>query len=104
MKRYLFHIADVLIALSSSSNHIIKEQAKSMFESCIRAIESMSFMKLHKVDPSMSPLLSQSHITPREMDNVNLSVYFNYPQPWYALVYDMCRYLNSSNNLNSLQQ
>ncbi|KAI8884027.1 hypothetical protein K501DRAFT_332930 [Backusella circina FSU 941] len=105
MKRYLFHIADVLITLSSSSNHIIRDEAKSMFESCILAIESMSFMRLHRVDPAISPLLRQSHIAPREMNDINLSVYFTYPQPWYALVYDMCRYLNSNNIFqNGLQQ
>jgi hypothetical protein len=96
MKRYLFHIADVLVALSSSSNETVKKEAQSMFQSCITAIESIAFTKTINLDPSKSPLLSKGTIPPKELDDINLSAYFSSPQPWYTLILDMCRYLNSN--------
>ncbi|KAI8887193.1 hypothetical protein K501DRAFT_242929 [Backusella circina FSU 941] len=97
MKWYLIRIADVLIALSSSSNNTIKEEAKSMLKSCISAIESMTYIKqdaTNSIEPP--PLFGKGSVSFEDLDDINLLAYSNYPQPWYALIYDICRCLTSN--------
>jgi hypothetical protein len=93
MKWYLIRIADVLIALCSSSNSTIKKEAQSVLASCIGAIESMTFMKQGTLNSIQFPLFTKGPALLEDLDNINLTAYSNCPQPWYALIYDVCRYL-----------
>jgi hypothetical protein len=87
----LSHTLDVLSILSASSNATVREEAKTMVRLCMSWIDDMNIMKDHKVDPLKSPLLAATK--GQDLVNVNPSVYYSYPQPYYAAMSDICHYL-----------
>jgi hypothetical protein len=87
----LIHTLDVLAILAISTSHIVRNEAKDMLTEFMSKIDDLELMKNHKVDPLKSPLM----MAPKKqyLNEINTSVYYEYPQPWYAAMYDMCHYL-----------
>ncbi|KAI8887198.1 hypothetical protein K501DRAFT_330779 [Backusella circina FSU 941] len=87
----LSHTLDVLSILSASSNTTVRDEARSMLKLCMSWIDDMEIMRDHKIDPLKSPLLTGTK--ERGWSNINPSVYYNYPHPYYAAMSDICHYL-----------
>jgi hypothetical protein len=55
-------------------------------------IDHVLFMQCHKMDPTHSPLLAS--VRANDINSIYLSAYFNYPQPWFAMLYDLAHHLD----------
>jgi hypothetical protein len=86
----LSHTLDVLSILSLSTNFTVRKEARDMLREVMSRMDDMKLMRNHKVDPLKSPLLAGKKEP--DFNNLNPSIYFNYPQPWYAAMYDICHY------------
>ncbi|ORZ15954.1 hypothetical protein BCR42DRAFT_45501 [Absidia repens] len=87
---FIFVAVDILASLALSSDKTTSYKAKQKIAMCFSALDAADFMAGHRVPVDSSPLTS-SLIN----SNANLfHLYSQYPQPRYALLYDICRYLS----------
>lgn len=83
---FLFDAMDVLALLALSSDQYVAKEAKQMMKSCLKEIDSIKFMQDHRVPKHASPLNNREF----PLDGIpDLNYYDQYPQPWYALMYDV---------------
>jgi hypothetical protein len=92
VSEYLFHSLDALIIMIFSTNYTIRTAAREMLARTHEMIDSMHFMHSHRIDPSLSPLLAG--VKAKDLNLIDLSEYFNYPQPWYAMLSDLAHHLD----------
>lgn len=90
---YLFDAMDVLALLVFSSDQHIANEAKQLMKSCLEEIDSIKFMQDHQVPKHASPLNNRQFPTDGTAD---LNYYDQYPQPWYAFMYDITHSLSPS--------
>jgi hypothetical protein len=62
-----------------------------MLTEVMKRIDDMKYMRGHRVHPSKSPLLAKNKID--SFKSINPSVYYEYPQPWFAAISDICHYI-----------
>ncbi|KAI8889150.1 hypothetical protein K501DRAFT_329267 [Backusella circina FSU 941] len=92
VNEYLFHTLDALIIMIFSTNYTIRTAAQEMLKQTHDMIDSVHFLKSHKVEAVHSPLLAS--VKAKDINSIDISEYFNYPQPWYALLSDLAHHLD----------
>jgi hypothetical protein len=100
INEYLFHSLDALIIMSLSENYTVRTKAQSILKQSQLMIESLPFMQLHRVDYSRSPLMES--VRANDLDSLDLSEYYKYPQPWFAMIYDLSHYLDRAQAVNDM--
>ncbi|CAO3600772.1 unnamed protein product [Absidia cylindrospora] len=87
---FIFVAVDILASLAVSNDKATAYKAKQKIAMCFSALDAADFMTGHRVPVDSSPLTSTLINS-----NANLfHLYNQYPQPRYALLYDICRYLS----------
>ncbi|KAI8887196.1 hypothetical protein K501DRAFT_269166 [Backusella circina FSU 941] len=92
LSEYLFHTLDALIIMIFSTNSAIRVAAKEMLAQSQSLIDHVHFMQSHQVKSVHSPLLAS--VRANDINSIDLSVYFSYPQPWFAMLYDLAHHLD----------
>lgn len=85
---FLFVAVDVLASLAFSDDPVVSFKAKQKLSMCFSALDTADFMNGHRVPLSSSPLNSNP------LNSNIFHLYNQYPQPRYALLYDICRFLS----------
>ncbi|CAO3641969.1 unnamed protein product [Mucor hiemalis] len=97
---FLYHAIDVLILLSLSPNGHVAKEARVILKVCLAEIDCMPYMKDHRVPKSISPI-HLGLIDFNDPASINLEFYDQYPQPWFAMMYDASHFITSENKLFS---
>ncbi|CAO3611859.1 unnamed protein product [Cunninghamella blakesleeana] len=88
---YIFIAVDVLAGLAFSENETVSKKAKQKLKKCLMALETADFMTGQRIPKELSPLYNNVPFTSKSSF---FKLYHEYPQPRYALLYDICRYLS----------
>jgi hypothetical protein len=91
---YLFHAIDVLVLLSLSPNTYVAKEARQIMRDCLTEIDGIKFMREHHVPKRSSPIFA-GDMNFDDASTFNLEYYDQYPQPWFAMMYDASRYIAS---------
>ncbi|KAI8340340.1 hypothetical protein BC941DRAFT_468602 [Chlamydoabsidia padenii] len=92
---FLFVAVDVLASLAFSDDPMVSLKAKQKLSGCFFALDNADFMIGNKVPLLSSPLNTDLFNTDLfNTDTSILHLYNQYPQPRYALLYDICRFLS----------
>lgn len=75
-----------------STNGAVRTAAKEMLVQSQSLIDHVLFMQCHKMDHAHSPLLAS--VRANDINSIDLSAYFIYPQPWFAMLYDLAHHLD----------
>ena len=92
----MFHALDVLILLTLSPNKQIATEASSMMSSCLEELDMIILAQGHQVPSTeidSSPLTTNRF---KVKDGIfDVSYYDQFPQPWFAIMYDASHYIAS---------
>lgn len=91
---YLFHAIDNLVLLSLSPNLYVAKEARAIMKDCLDEIEGINFMREHFVPRNSSPIFA-GNMNFDDASTFNLEYYDQYPQPWFAMMFDASRYIAS---------
>ncbi|CAO3597672.1 unnamed protein product [Absidia cylindrospora] len=91
---FLFVAVDVLGCLTDIDNSDVALKAKQKLSMCFSALDAADFMTGHRVPLASSPLTA----TLIDSNAAMFHLYNQYPQPRYALLYDICRFLSPLDN------
>jgi hypothetical protein len=85
-----------LILLALSPNKQIETEAASMMSSCLEEIDMIVLTQGHQV-PSAEIYLSPLTADRFDVKNgrFDVSYYDQFPQPWFAMMYDASHYISS---------
>jgi hypothetical protein len=81
---------DVLASLTFCDDPLVALKAKQKLAMCFSALDAADFMEGHRVPLASSPLTT----TLINSNATLFHLYNQYPQPRYALLYDICRFLS----------
>ncbi|ORX49166.1 hypothetical protein DM01DRAFT_1385298 [Hesseltinella vesiculosa] len=90
---FLFVAVDILAHHAQSDDPDLVRKAKDKLAACFQVLENADFMEGHRVDLAASPLTHSL----LDSNAAMFHLYNQYPQPRYALLYDLCRFLSPLN-------
>lgn len=91
---FLYHSIDVLIMLALSPNPHVANESRINLIGCLDKIDNMEFMQEHRVAKDASPI-NLGIIDFNDPSSFQLKYYDQYPQPWFAMIYDASHYIAS---------
>lgn len=90
---FLFRIIDIMLLLSLSPNPFISSETTKILRDCMNDLDQVDFVKQYRVPIESSPI----HLGLVNLDHptslFHLEYYNQYPQPWFAMVYDASHFI-----------
>lgn len=85
---FLFNAIDALAYVSLSPNQYISEKAREMVKACFLELNNIKTMDECHVPIHASPMINKVFDS-NSINDLDIEYYNQYPQPWYALMYDL---------------
>lgn len=85
----------ILLLLLSPNQHIVKE-SRIALKACLYDMDKVHFLRVYHLPLESSPIIL-TYQSFKETTQFNFEYYDQYPQPWYAMMYDLSKYMASIN-------
>lgn len=80
-----------MLLLTAHDQHIAKESQFSL-RACLEDIGRINHIQIDQLSVESSPIVS-AHKNFVDTNSFDFKYYNRYPQPWYALMYDITKYM-----------
>lgn len=89
---FLFCLVEGLLLLITAHDQHIVSEAQSVLRACLEDIARINNMQIDHLPVGSSPIIS-AHKNFIDTISFDFKYYNQYPQPWYALMYNASKYI-----------